>query len=369
MESQGFAGWDPYDALNSPLVRLLSLGTKHGRIAWTQLFRRCPVNLRRLFAVPKRLNAKGIALFLEAFSKLLARQRDSSLTTSIEDLVGKLAELRMSGWSGACWGYPFDWQSRAAFVPAGTPTVVNTSFVGHALLHCHERTGMTRALDLALDIPPFLLKDLHRSANTGPFCFSYTPLDRNFVHNANLLGASLLLRLGRHTGNTDWMETARRSMAYSLERQRPDGSWPYAETEFQGWIDSFHTGFNLEALRWFLKPGEQSSVAGAYTRGVDFYARNFFLEDGTPKYYNDRVYPIDIHAAAEAVYFFSGEGEHYRDLTEKVLAWMLNNLWDERKGCFYYRKTRFGTNRIPYMRWSQAWGMRALAEYHVQHCN
>jgi hypothetical protein len=162
------------------------------------------------------------------------------------------------------------------------------------------------------------------------------------------------------------LETARRSVSYSVECQRSDGSWPYAETNFQAWIDSFHTGFNLEALRWFALLGERGRVAEAYQRGVEFYARNFFLEDGTPKYYHDRVYPIDIHAPAEAVYFFSGESAAYQELTDRVLSWMLRNLWDERRGYFYFRKSRYVTNRIPYMRWSQAWGMRALVEYHVQ---
>lgn len=369
-QTRGFAGWDPYDALNSPLARLLSFGTKSGRIAWTQFFRRSPINTRSLFAVPKRLNAKGLGLFLEAYSKLYAEQRDPTLLLVIKDLLVKLNDLQSSGWAGNCWGYPFDWQSQAAFVPAGTPTIVNTSFIGHALLDCHERTGIDGALDLALAIPPFFLKDLGRTAEDGLFCFSYTPLDRNFVHNANMLAASLLARLGKHANNMEWLHVARQSMAHSMENQRPDGSWPYAETDFQNWTDSFHTGFNLEALRWFLRLGDAPPLwQEAYHRGVKFYAGHFFLPDGTPKYYHDRVYPIDVHAPAEAIYFFSGEGDEYRALTEKILAWMLTNLWDDRKGYFYFRKTRFGTNRIPYMRWSQAWGMRALAEYYVHNTN
>jgi len=31
------------------------------------------------------------------------------------------------------------------------------------------------------------------------------------------------------------------------------------------------------------------------------------------------------------------------------------------EGYFYYQRHRFHTNRIPYMRWSQAWMMYALA--------
>ena len=43
---RNFEGIDPYDALNSPFASVLSLGTKLGRVALTQLLRRAPVNLR-----------------------------------------------------------------------------------------------------------------------------------------------------------------------------------------------------------------------------------------------------------------------------------------------------------------------------------
>jgi hypothetical protein len=40
---------------------------------------------------------------------------------------------------------------------------------------------------------------------------------------------------------------------------------------------------------------------------------------------------------------------------------MLKNLYSS-QGFFYFRKGRFLTNRIPYMRWSQAWAFHALTE-------
>jgi len=35
----------------------------------------------------------------------------------------------------------------------------------------------------------------------------------------------------------------------------------------------------------------------------------------------------------------------------------------ERSGYFYFRKNRFITNRIPYLRWGQAWAFHALTAY------
>lgn len=362
VESRDFAGHDPYDALNSPLIRRLTFDKKFGRIAWIQLLRRLPINLRPLLRVEPGHNPKGLGLFLEGYVRLWKADPRPEYREKIDYLLRLLASSRSQGYSGNCWGYNFDWQNRAFFIPKFTPTVVNSAFIGHALLDCHEAVGDQRALDLAGPIKDFLLNDLHRTREGETFCFSYTPTDRTCVHNANLLGASLLIRLHAVTGEAALQDAALASLAYSMKYQRPDGSWYYADTAIQSWIDSFHTGFNLEALRRFLCLGEGEEYRAAYGLGVRFYAKNFFLPNGTPKYYHDRIWPIDIHAPAEAMAFFTGEGEEYRELTDRVLEWTLNHMAGP-KGFFYFRKGRWLTNKIPYMRWSQAWMFRALTAY------
>lgn len=361
-----FAGYDPYDALNSPLIRILTLGQKYGRIAWIQFMRRFPFNLRPLLLISRGHNPKGLGLFLGGYAKLYKCDPRPEYLEKIRMFLGLLDKYKSRGYSGNCWGYNFDWQSRAFYVPKYTPTIVNSSFIGHALLDTYELTGEQRALDMAGSIKDFFLNDLHRTPEGDSFCFSYTPLDQSAVHNANLLGASLLIRLYSIAGDNETKAAALSSLAYTMRHQREDGSWFYAETTMQSWIDSFHTGFNLEAIRWFLKEGEAEEYRAAYDRGVRFYAGNFFLDDGTPKYYHDRVYPIDIHAPAEAITFFSGEGEAYRELTVKVIKWTLERMQDK-EGFFYFRKSPRYTNKIPYMRWSQAWIFRALAEYIFYH--
>jgi hypothetical protein len=360
-----YSGYDPYDALNSPLVRALSFRTKYGRIAWTQLFRRLPVDLRRLALVPKGHNPKGIGLFLWGYARLSRIEVGSNSSDQIHHLIGLLERLVSEGYSGHCWGYNFPWQSRAFNLPRWTPTIVNTSFIGHALLDTYAATGDQKALDMAHSATKFVLKDLNRTTEGDSFCFSYTPLDRTTVHNANLMGASLLVRVFNQTGDEQLKETALAALEYSMKHQHEDGSWFYAEPKMQNWIDSFHTGFNLQAIRYFLDLGYASEHRDGYEQGVEYYATNFFLDNGAPKYYHDRLYPIDIHSPAQAVVFFSGEGEQYQPLTERVLGWMLENMWDDR-GYFYFRKGRYITNKIPYMRWSQAWAWHALTEYLLQ---
>ncbi len=365
IESCDYAGYDPYDALNSPIIHWLALRSRLAGMTATQFLRRCPLNFRPILGVRRGHNPKGLGLFLWGYVKLHRIGKQECYLERIRYLLDLLERLKSSGYSGNCWGYNFDWRSRAFYVPKFTPTVVNSAFIGHALLDAYEHAGVARALDMAVSIKDFFLNDLNRMPDGASFCFSYTPLDHYAVHNANLLGASLLIRLAGVTGDASLRDPALSALAYSMKYQRPDGSWPYAERSGSGWIDSFHTGFNLQAIRCFLETGASPEYRSAYLKGVQYYADNFFLEDGTPKYYSDATYPIDIHSPAQAICFFAGQGMEYSDLVDRVAGWMLRNMYDGR-GHFYFRKGRFFTNRIYYMRWSQAWAFHALTEYLLQ---
>jgi hypothetical protein len=365
-EASDYAGYDPYDALKSRSLKKLTAGSKWARIAVTQILRRMPVNLRPLLGICKGHNSKGIGLFLWGYSKLYVLEQKKQYLDTIDYLLDLLEALKCDGYSGNCWGYNFDWQSRTYYRPKGTPTIVNTSFIGHALLDCYALTGKRKSLTMALAIKDFLLKDLHRTGDDHSFCFSYTPQDTSVVHNANLLGASLLARLAGYSRDDALTVTVLASLQYSMQHQHEDGAWYYADNERQRWVDSFHTGFNLQAIRYILRADLAPEYASAYERGVRYYARTFFLSDGTPKYYNTSTYPIDIHAPAQAICFFSSECPSYHALVKKIVRYMIKHFYSG-AGYFYFRKGRFVTNRIPYMRWAQAWAFHALTDY-LLHC-
>ena len=364
--ARNFQGVDPYDALTSPFADLLSFKTRFGRISLTQLLRRSPINLRPLLRVKPGTNPKAVALFLEGVVRLVDLAAFSASASDYRRLAATLAErllaLRSPSASGAAWGYDFPWQNRFQLLPARTPTAVNTAFAGFALLDAiRKRRAAQSAIDAVASIPNFYLKDLRRlKADGSTFCFSYTPLDDNFVHNANMLGASLLARIAVEFDRSELLDPALSALEYSMKRQRADGAWFYAERTEQRWIDSFHTGFNLEALRTFLQLGLAREWQDGYRQGVEYYAANFFLEDGAPKYYADRFYLADVHAPTEALCFFATE-PRFEGLVAKILNWTLENLFDRKRGTFYFRKSKTFTIKIPYMRWSQAWAFRALA--------
>ncbi len=362
VESRDYAGYDPYDALNSRVLRRLGSRSKWIRIAFIQFLKRSPLNLRRVLGIAKEHNPKAIGLFLWGYAKLSGVEQKEDYFERIEYLLTLLEQLRSRGYSGNCWGYNFPWQNGLWFVPEYTPTMVNSAFIGHALLDTYVLCGNRRALDMAVPIKDFILYSLQRRKEGEGICFSYTPRDNNYVHNANLLGAALLMRLYAVLGDKALEELALASLCYSLRHQRQDGAWWYAEMELQKWVDSFHTGFNLEALRYFILQGYASCCRDAFDRGVRYYVDNFFLPNGTPKYYDNKVFPIDIHSPCEALVVLSDRLVGQPQLAEKVLRWMLLHMWSP-QGYFFYRKGRLLTNRIPYMRWSQAWAFHALTSY------
>jgi len=135
-----YRGYDPFDALTSPLFRLRPFRTSRIlRLAVQQAVRRSPVNVRPLLRIRKGYNPVTLALVLEASTYLANVQPDRAdvYRERAEHCVRELRAMRSAGYSGDCWGYDFDWEGRNATIPASTPTVVATGQIGRA--SCRER--------------------------------------------------------------------------------------------------------------------------------------------------------------------------------------------------------------------------------------
>jgi len=365
-EDEQFKGWDPYDGLNSKVFHALKLDkVQFFRLAWIQLFKRNPINLRQIMAVPKEHNPKGLGLFLTAYCNLYKIEKKEEYLNKINYLADKLIELQTSGFSGACWGYNFDWQSRVFFLPKGTPTVVATSFISYALMDAYELTQKKKYLDVASSSADFIMKDLNRTQKNEGFIFSYSPFDKTCVYNASLLGSRLLVRIYSYTKDKNLLKAAKDSVTACANAQREDGAWIYGEHEVQSWVDSFHTGYNLECISEYQKFSGDNSFQNHIDKGLDYYLKNFFLEDGTPKYYDKKTYPIDIHAPAQLIVtlYRLNVLKTNQQLVDKVLNWTINHMQIKDMGYFYYQLKRGISSKIPYMRWAQAWMFYAFSFY------
>lgn len=365
-ESQNFKGWDPYDGLNSPFSEIFLLKNfKFFRLVWIQFFKKCPINFRSLFLIRKEYNPKGIALFLTGYCNLYKSKQNPDYLKKIHYLADILISLKSNNFSGACWGYNFPWQSRVGYLPKGAPTVVVTSFAAYALMDAYECTRHQKYLDIAMSSSLFVMNDLIKSETSEGLIFSYSPIQKGNVYNASLLGSKLLSRVYKYSKNGRLMEDARASINACVAAQRDDGAWPYGELPFQNWVDSFHTGFNLECISEYQKFSGDLSFNKSLEMGLAYYLNNFFLNDGMPKYYDNIVFPIDIHSPAQLIVTLYRMNKilNCQDLLSKVIEWSTTKMQDDDKGYFYYQLRQKWTCKIPYIRWSQAWMFYALSFY------
>jgi hypothetical protein len=363
ISAQEYKGYDPYDGLNSGIYKIFPLKTKYTKIAFIQLLKRCPFNLRKLFFVQKGYNLKGLGLFLSGYINLYKTYGEDKYKDKIEYLINVLKENISSGYTGMCWGYNFDWQSRAFFVPKGTPNIICTSFIANAFLDAYEQFNDQEYLNIARSACDFCINDLNITKKDDSLCFSYTPVDKSQIHNANLLAASLLIRVYHHTKEDILKDYAEKAVRFSIASQNEEGAWAYGNAANQKWVDNFHTGFNLVALKNYMKYSGNVSYKDIYQKGSDYFKENFFHENVIPKYYHNKIFPIDIHSIAQSIVTFVLLKDIYINGYKKaqsIADWGIANMLDN-KGYFYFQKKQFYLNRIPYMRWSQAWMFYALS--------
>lgn len=363
IERESYRGYDPYDALTSPLFRLPFLNqNKLLRWGFQQVLKRLPFNPRPLLAIPKGYNPVTLGLCLQAYAYLSRLRPDENYGTKFESILSELERLQSKGYSGACWGYDFDWEARYARIPAFAPTIVATGFITNALFEYYQITGCQRAFALCESATRFVMRDLNKTFEGDMFCYSYSPFDRQVVLNATMKGARLLAQVYSVTKQPSLLEEARQTVAFVAKKQRPSGAWAYAtkQGDARTWADNFHTGYVLDCLDEYQKRSGDPSFNDALQNGLRYYEENFFERGEIPKYYDKRLYPIDATAIAQSILTLTRFGK--MDLAARVVNWTLNHMQDP-SGYIYYQRWKWGANKIPYMRWSCAWMFLAISKF------
>lgn len=362
-----FAGYDPFDGLNSSLFKLLP-PLKKGLfgLAWIQLHKRSPINLRPLLGVPKGRNPKGVGLFIMGMLEDYQRTGDKQLLAECMGLADWLLTQQSdkSEWQHSCWGYHFDWNARAFFVPKGKPNVITTIYVAQALFALSKVVGREDYRAAALDAAHFIVKTLY-TEHEGRAFFAYIPGETAFVHNASLWGAAWVAVMAKETGNQAYADLALQVAWQSVREQADDGSWVYGSRHHHQFIDGFHTGYNLEALHLIGQSLQTAEFDDAIARGLAYYKAELFEADGTAKYYHNNRYPLDMHSVAQAVFTLCKVGGSAADIAmaDKVIQWSLGELYIPKTGQFYYQKNKNFSNKINYIRWTQGWVYYSFAYF------
>lgn len=380
VEKENYKGYDPYDLkgldwyvnyLNETNNEDKSFIKKIEELNYLY-----PKQLRGIFKIEPRTNAKGLALFILSYCNLYHSHKDSIYLDKAKKLVEELLLLRIEGFKGYCWGYPFDWKSsKEYFFKEGTPSIVVTTTVGKAFLELYKYTEEKTYLEVCKSIASFLTGDLKRTVYKDTFCFSYTPFDTYQIHNANLMGAEFLSFLGKILNNSEYMELSRKSAYFTINQQNMDGCFYYfgdnSNDVAPTHLDIYHSGFEIRSLVNLYMNLEDEFIRQSFLKYMDFFISQYIIEEKIPKLgprlKNYETDIVDVHGLAEAILTLNVIKEFIPEAKytlKNVISWGIEHMQSS-EGWFNYRWVRNGDNinevRFPYMRWGQAWMMFALS--------
>jgi rhamnogalacturonyl hydrolase YesR len=211
-------------------------------------------------------------------------------------------------------------------------------------------------------------------------CFSYTPVDKEHVHNANLFVAEFLFRIGKEIDNKEYIIYGIKALNYTLNEQNCDGSFYYFGLKDKEQynlsdivlkrIDHYHTGFVLRSLYSIYTMTKNKDIFERLKNCYNHYCNNLFENKTIPKFTPESKYPINIHSCAEAITCTSVLQEIFPNALEyaqNVFLWTKNNM-QTKDGWFIYMiidiKGIKWKVKFPYIRWGQAWMLRALSQYY-----
>jgi hypothetical protein len=371
VKEHGWEGYDPYDGLHSKFTSRISRRSKWIRVFFVQLNKSLPLNIRGILRIKKGIHIKGMGLFASAFLKLFRKFGNGDFLEEAVSCLDFLKNKSLKGqYPGHCWGDYFEYQPAKGALMTNTtniPDIINTVVCASAFLDHYKITGNKNSLAIAESSRNFIIDTLYVNNNEKAF-FKYSPTSEtgSITYNASTHGAAFLSRINMYVEDVKSSEIAIKVMDHVVSKQKPNGVWYYSETDSREIMQiDFHQGFILDDLYCFTKHAQPTNnrYKKALLSGAEFYQNEQFLPDGRAKWRWPTVFPIDIHNQAQGIITFSKLSEinkDYLDLALKIASWTITNMQSER-GEFYYRKGRYFTNKIPYMRWAQAWMMLALS--------
>lgn len=281
-----------------------------------------------------------------------------------------LERTRCPDYSNYGWGYPFDWQTQGGILAAGTPMITTTPYCYEAFDAVHRIDGDPKWHAIMQSIAEHVLCDyVDHETRPGAASCTYTPHGGQFVVNASVYRAALLLQAYETFGDERYRKTAERNLAFVLDSQNGDGSWPYAMDGKRDFIDHFHTCFVLKGLA----KAERVTGLGALTRaiecGVRYYVDRLFDQDGLPKPFSRRprftVYRRELYDCAECLnlgLLLRGRFPQLDRVVDRTLDDILQN-WVRPVGAFRSRKLILGWDNVPMHRWGQSEMFRSLTQW------
>jgi len=223
------------------------------------------------------------------------------------------------------WGYEFDVHMRWGSYRSQCSNVIATFHAFEALKRVGEIQDPDRILELL------------SSWKAGNPFFAYSSGEFPCIHNANLLASYMWLTLGGD------LNDALDACFYSTQRIRGGNLfWEYGYDRKLNWSDTFHTGYNLFALKQI----EQILGSEIFkTSELINLWNTHYLKNGYPTMRLGGIRLADIHTLAETIW----SSIHLN--VDKAIVFCMS------KSLINLLKTKKNLN----MRWEVAYSLRALS--------
>ena len=278
-----------------------------------------------------------------------------------------LKETRSPGYEHYCWGYPFNWEARRGTMREGTPLITTVPYVYEAFRQVYQIDRKQEWREVMRSIAEHALRDYHdfeTSANASTCSYNPEPGEPGGVVNASAYRAFLLTQAGMDFAEERYLAVAQRNLNFVLQSQNSDGSWYYSIDGERDFVDHFHTCFVLKALVKIEDLTRNQECTTAIERGVAYYLRNLFDEEGLPKPFSRRprmtVYRRELYDYAECINVAVLLRGRFPELDDTLSRLVNLHGWQKTDGSFRARQLLFGWDNTPMHRWAQSQMFRSL---------
>ncbi len=369
VKRENYVGYDPYDWGISPLSHKLPY---HLNLLMSQLNLYSPLNLRKIFKIKKGTSNKSLALFAQAYLKYYRVSKDAKFLNEASKVLELLEENSIPVGKGIGWAsYYFPFIRKNHMLSPDQVDIIATSEALKAYSLVYKIFKDEKYREVAGAIVT-LIHSKFLGEYSGDVYIKYFPGEREkIVFNVSGLVLSAFSEYLKYVEKREDIINLGTSLFEFLAKyQDRSGVWPYSyfpkERRFHYQID-YHQGFIIDGLVNFYPfvNDKDNRYLQVIKKGVNYY-KNYQFDPGGFSYYRvPRKYPVDIHNQAQGIITFSNlydkfGDEEYLNFAWKIARWTIENMRDP-SGYFYTHKWPIITNKIPYIRWSQAWMMLALA--------
>lgn len=319
-------------------------------------------SIRKLVTSKKRFPIAD-AHFISGYLNLYKYCSNEEYLKEAKIIAEDLLKSSVSGFSGNCWGYPFNWMTTRGLWTSGVPLITTTGYCFEAFFKLYDVTNEKRYLKIAHSIFLFALNDLKDTQiEEGIAACSYSPIDNSQIVNANAYRAFVLVEGYRRFKNDEALRKAKLNLNFILKNQNEDGSWLYAVNDKRdNFVDNFHTCFvlkNLFKANCILK---DERITSAIKKGFNFYKNSLFDKNGLPlpfaKLSRFNIVKRELYDYAEGITLCIEMNDLDNDslLIKEKLVNSLINEYQKKDGSFITRVSIFNIrNKVPYLRWSQS---------------